>query len=587
MEVPTTEEKSKMKEEDSSRIKKGGWRTMPFILANESFEKLASYGLVPNMIIYLLYDYHMSYAKGTNIILLWSAATNFLPIVGAFLSDSFLGRFLTIFVGSIFSLMGTILLWLTTVIQNAKPPSCDVQVPHSCKTPTHIQYTLLFSSFAFISIGAGGVRPCSLAFGADQIDSKDNPKRERVLESFFGWYYSTAIMAVMIAFTGIVYIQDHHGWRVGFGVPVVLMFLSTFLFVVAYPLYYKMKVEKSLFTSFCQVISVAWKNRKLELPDSIDGSWYNKNDAIVTKPTNNLRFLNKACILSKPEDTTKVMAKDPWTICTVDQVEELKALIKVTPLWSSCIMLSVTMNQTTFPVLQAKTMDRHITSRFEIPAASFSFFTIVTIMVWVILYDRVILPLLSKIKGQPVYISVKLRMGAGLACSIIGMMVSGIVEHVRKNKAIEDGFFDNSQGVIKMSAMWLIPQHVINGLADGLNIIGQNEFYYSEFPKSMSSIASSLYLLGSAFANLLASLLLSTVNELTKGNGKESWVSTNINKGHYDKYYWLLGIMSCINFLYYVVCSWGYGSCVDKTVLECDKNDDLGDEQGPKSEPGS
>lgn len=175
------------------------------------------------------------------------------------------------------------------MIREAKPPPCDIRMPQSCSSPTPIQYTHLYTSFALMSIGAGGIRPCSIAFGADQVDSKDNPKRERVLESFFGWYYSTAIMAVLIAFTGIVYIQEHYGWRIGFGIPAILMFLSTFLFVVAYPLYYNIKVEKSLFTSFCQVISVSWKNRKLELPDSIDGSWYNKKEANVTKPTKNFR----------------------------------------------------------------------------------------------------------------------------------------------------------------------------------------------------------------------------------------------------------------------------------------------------------
>ncbi|KAI3670495.1 hypothetical protein L1987_87831 [Smallanthus sonchifolius] len=413
---------------------------------------------------------------------------------------------------------------------------------------------------------SGGVRPCSLAFGADQIACRDNPKRERALESFFGWYYSTAIMAIMIAFTGIVYIQDHHGWRVGFGVPVVLMFCSTIFFVVAYPLYYKIKVEKSLLTSFCQVILVAWKNRKLTLPDSSDGSWYNKNDAKVTTPTKTLRFLNKACIPSKPEDMNKEAANDPWTIYVVDQVEELKALIKVIPLWSSSIMLHVTVNQTTFPVLQAQTMDRHLTSKFEVPAASFGFFLIITVMVWVMLYDRVIIPLLSKLKGKSVHISAKLRIGAGLCFSIVAMVTSAVVEHVRKDKAIEDGFLNDSQAVINMTAMWLVPQNVLNGLAEALNIIGQIEFYYSEFPKSMSSIASALNLLGVAVASLLASVLLSTVDGLTKGKGKEGWIATDINKGHY-KYYWLLVIMSRVNFLYHVVCSRAYGPCVDKTVV--------------------
>ncbi|KAK9066090.1 hypothetical protein SSX86_015492 [Deinandra increscens subsp. villosa] len=508
MEGPLREE-GEMKQEESSRRQKGGIRTMPFILANESFEKVASYGIHPNMIRYLMSDYHMGFAEGTNVLLRWSAATNFLPVIGAFLSDSLLGRFLTIFLGSIFSLLGMILLWLTTMIRDAKPPPCNPWVPHSCESPTPIHYTLLFSAFGLISIGGGGVHPCSLAFGADQIDCQDNPNRMRALGSFFGWYYATAIMAVMIAFTGIVYIQDHHGWRVGFGIPVVLMLLATIFFVAAYPLYYKIKVEKSVFTSFCQVILVAWKHRNLSLPDSSDGLWYNGNDAKVTTPTKTLRFLNKACIPSKPEDMNEDSAKDRWNICTVDQVEELKTLIKDNPVM----------------VLQYNVIGDH----------------------------------------EPNHIS-------GLCFSIVAMVVSGVVEHVRKNKAIADGFINDSQSVITMSALWLIPQNVLNGLAEALNIIGQTEFYYSEFPKSMSSIASALYLLGLAIASLLASFLLSTVDSLTTGKGKESWISTNINKGQYDKYYWLLAIMSCINFLYYVVCSRAYGPGVDKTVVTSEES---------------
>ncbi|KAL7616400.1 protein NRT1/ PTR FAMILY 1.2-like [Lactuca sativa] len=569
MDVPLTEE-SEMKEKKSTGRQKGGIITMPFILANESFEKVASFGLLPNMIIYLMSDYHTSAALGTIILLIWSAATNLLPIAGAFLSDSLLGRFLTIFLGSIFSLVGMILLWLTTVIPGAKPPVCNVRVPGSCASSTPLQYGLLFLAFMFMSVGAGGVRPCSLAFGADQIDRKDNPKRERVLESFFGWYYATAIVAVLIAFTGIVYIQDHQGWRVGFGIPVVLMFLSTFVFVVAYPLYYNVKVEKSMFTSFCKVISMAWKNRNLTLPCLSVSDTNGK-----TMPTDTLRFLNKACISRKPEEMSKV--------CTVEEVEELKALIKVMPLWSSSIMLAVTMNQSSFPVLQANTMDRHITSSFEIPAGSFSFFVIITIMIWVTLYDRVILPLLSKINGQPVYISVKLRMGAGLIFGIMAMVLSGIVEHIRKTKAIEEGFLNDSKAVVNMSAKWLIPQLVLIGLAEALNIIGQTEFYYSEFPKSMSSIASSLYMLGSGVASLLASLILSTVDALTKRGGKVSWISTDINKGHYERYYWLLAILSAVNFFYYVACSRAYGPCADKVVPKGEKIDNSGEHVAPSS----
>ena len=75
------------------------------ISANEALEKVASLGLVPNMIMYLMLEYHLGLAEGANILFYWLAATHFMPLFGAFLADSYLGRFLTIALGSIASLL--------------------------------------------------------------------------------------------------------------------------------------------------------------------------------------------------------------------------------------------------------------------------------------------------------------------------------------------------------------------------------------------------------------------------------------------------------------------------------------------------
>nr|GFB70475.1 hypothetical protein [Tanacetum cinerariifolium] len=144
------------------------------------------------------------------------------------------------------------------MLPNAKPPSCDLQVPKSCQSTTLMHYTLLFTAFALMSTAAGGIRPCSLAFGADQINCKDNPKREMLLESFFG--------------------ESDLGSR---------LFLCSFLLSLLL-LLIKMKVENSLFTSLCQVVSVAWKKRNVTLPDSSDGSWHYRNDTKVATPIKNL-----------------------------------------------------------------------------------------------------------------------------------------------------------------------------------------------------------------------------------------------------------------------------------------------------------
>ncbi|XP_019196753.1 PREDICTED: protein NRT1/ PTR FAMILY 1.2 [Ipomoea nil] len=563
---------------------KGGLVTMPFVIANEALEKVSSYGLAPNMILYLMKDYGMGVTKGQNLLFFWSAATNFMPLLGAFVADSYLGRFLTIALGSVFSFLGMVVLWLTAMIRQLRPACTQLGQP--CKTASPAQYFVLISSFVLMSIGAGGIRPCSLAFGADQLDKKDNPENRRVLESFFGWYYASAAVSVVIALTGIVYIQDHLGWKVGFGVPAILMLVSVILFIVASPLYVKRKRGRNLFSGFARVLVAAYKNRKLSYPSKASDYHCDKGSDFIV-PSGKLRFLNKACIIKNPEDLKPDgVPTNPWGLCTVEQVEELKALIRVIPLWSTGIMLSINLSQSSFPLLQANSMNRHVTKSFQIPAGSFGLFTISALTIWVVLYDRVILPLASKVRGKPVCLSPKSRMGIGIFLSALGMLTSGVVEHVRRGRAIEQGLLNNPKGMVEMSAMWLVPQHCLNGLAEAFNAIGQTEFYYSELPKSMSSIASSMFGLGMAVANLLASVILSTVDRSTGGEGKESWVSSNINKGHYEYYYWLLAIMTTINLLYFCGCSWLYGPCVQK--LRSKENIE-GDNNAPKerlSTPG-
>ncbi|KAE8666391.1 Protein NRT1/ PTR FAMILY 1.2 [Hibiscus syriacus] len=569
-------------EEKHGTRRLGGLRTMPFVISNETFEKVASFGLLPNMILYLTREYHMSNATGTNVLFLWSAISNFMPILGAFISDSFLGRFSVIAMGTVISLVGISMLWLTAVLPQARPPHCASPLIEPCASPTAAQLALLFSSFALMSIGAGGIRPCSLAFGADQFYNPSDPKNKRVLQSFFNWYYASVGLAIMISITVIVYIQVKVGWVVGFGVPAGLMFLSTVMFLVGSPLYIKLKPNKSLFISFAQVMEAAWNNRDLTLPpiESGEAVWYFHKGSKLIAPTEKLRFLNKACMIRNSEDIEKDgRAVNPWKLCTVKQVEELKALIKVLPIWSSGIMIAVTLSQHSFPVLQAISMDRHLVpGGFQIPAGSFGLFAMISLMIWVAAYDRIIVPLLSKFTKRSQGFSLKERMGMGLVVSCVATAVAATVEHKRRTTAVRQGLADHPYATVHMSAMWLVPQYSLIGIAEALNAIGQIEFYYSQFPKSMASIGVALFSLGMAVGNLIGSLIVSIINSETKKHGKVSWVSNSLNKGHYDYYYWVLTILSVINVFYYLLCCWAFGSLEKENNKEWDEGEDTQDE---------
>lgn len=269
-----------------------------------------------------------------------------------------------------------------------------------------------------------------------------------------------------------------------------------------------------------------------------------------------VRFLNKACMIEDEEEEVNKedgTAKDPWSLCRVKQVEDLKALIKVIPIWSAGVIAFITLNQGSFSVLQANTTNRKIISNFEIPSGSFSTFSLISLALWVPFYQKVFIPLLSRINGKPTYIGTKQRIGAGIFLSIVAMVVAAIVERIRRNAAT------------RISALWLLPQYCLLGIMEGLVAIGQSEFYISEFPEGMWSIAASLCSVEISMACALSGFLLNTVDDLTKrGGNHQSWVSSDLGKAHFDYYLWVVAGLSLLNFFYYLFCSWSYGPSKDE-----------------------
>ncbi|KAI9107807.1 hypothetical protein K1719_021143 [Acacia pycnantha] len=552
--------------------RRGGLITMPFIIANETLAKVAMVGLMPNMVLYLTEIYNLQVPKAANAIFFWFAASNFAPLFAAFVADSFIGRFFSIAFGSVFSFLGMTLLWITSMIPELRPKANQ--------SATTSQMAFLVSSLGLTSIGAGGLS-CSIAFGADQVNNKENPKNQKVLETFISWYIASQALACLLALTLLVYAQDQLGWGIGFGIPPGLMVLSIVSFLLASPLYVKNKPHSSLFTGFARVIVVAFKNRKFPFPPNSAAKYHHNKGSDLLVPSNKLRFLNRACIIKNPEQDINPdgTASNPWSLCTTEQVEELKAIIKVLPLWSTNIIMTVITTQSSFRVLQAKTMNRHITSNFQIPPGSYNAFTMLFLFITVGIYDRIIIPLASKIAKKPVQISAKTRMGIGLFFGVLDLVASAIIENKRRNTAIRHGFADNPKGVVDMSAMWLLVHLGLVGIAEAFNAIGQSEFYYSEFPRTMSSIGSSLYCLGMGMGNLMAALILSIVDGVTSRGGKQSWVSSNLNKGHYDWYFWVLAVIGAVNFVYYLVCSWAYGpSARTGSVVDGERSEVEGEE---------
>ncbi|KAI4316121.1 hypothetical protein L6164_024132 [Bauhinia variegata] len=226
---------------------------------------------------------------------------------------------------------------------------------------------------------------------------------------------------------------------------------------------------------------------------------------------------------------------------------------------STGILMLLCINQSTFTTLQAQTMDRRIFGHFQIPAGSFTSIMIIILTIWVAFYDRILVPLLSKFTGCPRGLSCKVRMGIGLLLVCAARAMSAMIETFRRSEAIEQGLENYPDGMVNMSALWLVPEYALLGIAQAFNAIGQIEFFYFYFPKSMSSFAMALYTLEIAASDMVGTLLVNIVDKVTSKGGKESWLSSNINRGHLNYYYGLLTFLGLINYLYFLAICWASG----------------------------
>jgi peptide/histidine transporter 3/4 len=92
---------------------------------------------------------------------------------------------------------------------------------------------------------------------------------------------------------------------------------------------------------------------------------------------------------------------NPWKLCSLTRVEEVKMMVRLLPIWATTIIFWTTYAQMiTFSVEQASTMERNV-GNFQIPAGSLTVFFVAAILITLAVNDRIIMPLWKKINGKP------------------------------------------------------------------------------------------------------------------------------------------------------------------------------------------
>jgi len=268
------------------------------------------------------------------------------------------------------------------------------------------------------------------------------------------------------------------------------------------------------------------------------------------------RFFDKAAVLAQSDKVKE--STNPWRLCTVTQVEELKSILRILPVWATGIIFSTVYGQmSTLFVLQGQTMDTRVgNSTFKIPPASLSIFDTLSVIFWVPVYDRIIVPIATKFTGNKNGLTQLQRMGIGLFISIFSMVAAAILELIRLRMVRRHNYYQLEE--IPMTIFWQVPQYFIIGCAEVFYFIGQLEFFYEQAPDAMRSFCSALSLTTVALGQYLSSLLVTIVTKISTRNGSPGWIPDNLNFGHIDYFFWLLALLSVVNLIAFLVVSMLY-----------------------------
>ncbi|MDH3623135.1 MAG: POT family MFS transporter [Myxococcales bacterium] len=183
---------------------------IPYIVANEGAERYSYYGMRAILVIFM--TKFLMNAQGELDVMTdeqaktwfhgFVTAVYFFPILGAIISDAFLGKYRTIIALSIVYCLGH----LTLAIDDTRAG--------------------LALGLGLIAVGSGGIKPCVSAHVGDQFGQTNS----HLLPKVFGWFYFAINVGALASILFAEPLLHRFGASVAFGVPGVLMAIATFAF---------------------------------------------------------------------------------------------------------------------------------------------------------------------------------------------------------------------------------------------------------------------------------------------------------------------------------------------------------------------
>ncbi|CAI8600787.1 unnamed protein product [Vicia faba] len=303
----------------------GGWKSASLLLVNQGLIALAFSGIEANLVLFSKLVLKQTNVEAASTFSIWMGTTYFFSLIGAFLSDSYLGRYLTCIIFQLVFIIGLVILSLSTHFFFLKPHGCEQKgVP--CESDTQNQFPLFYMSIYLIALGSGVSDPALPTLGADQFDEEE-PAEQRSKTLIYGYFYVALNLGSLIAETVLAYIAITGHWVMGFWICTGCAGVSFVVLLSGTLRYRHYKSFENPFCKFTQVIVSFLRKVKSQIHSIGEGFYGIQRDDTCGRRihhTNGLRFLDRAAMIS--DDATEMLLEKERLNFASENGEETSSL---------------------------------------------------------------------------------------------------------------------------------------------------------------------------------------------------------------------------------------------------------------------
>ncbi|KZV15240.1 hypothetical protein F511_26386, partial [Dorcoceras hygrometricum] len=487
---------------------------------------------------YLTDVWKLDVTHAAGILNIWGGICRILPLFFLFFVDALLGNFKMLVISSMSFSVGIGFISMSTPPVLASATGTCKEYEAQCIG--HTQKVLFYTGLALVAVGMSGNLVSVRGLLEQQVEDSGKKDARKDVWRIIGFIF--VVLTPVIGGIALPYIKP---WSLRFGIPAICTGVAMLLFFTGWSNYEKPDPEGSPLTNVCRVFVASTSKISVSFPLD-DKDLHNESGQEPRRFTHTrcLRCLEKAAI-KLPNSGTGEQVNKSWQLCTVSEVEEAKIAVRMVPMWLTFIAIGIVSSITnTYFVEQANHLNRRI-GKWNVPLPVFLLLFTEAKTIYSCLYTTCITGL--KKYAPPTGIAL------AMILSVLCCITAAKIEKRRLNVIRKHDLLDKPDDDIPMSIYWLLFQFFLLAGVDSLSEKGIAAFYQDQAPDSMKEYLNYFSKAVSGLGFMLSVVTVYAVGKISEKGGRQNWFQPTLSRSRLDKYYWVLAVLSSVNFVAFVV----------------------------------